>query len=199
MSLANKYIVVIAGPSASGKSHLIKHLLDSSDQLAHRTLCQKLNLSPSLNIGKLNIERLTNDQKMLKRSKKMTKEVYIVHFDLTSKHQRQRRNQLKTIASKYQNLTFVTLDLTFKTWQMRMSERIRHNFLGMPLSHAFWIYLLSLVNNRHGHNLFRSVYREWNIFLDEISVGEKICIDEEALASRSEEDQCPQGYRHNNV
>ena len=189
MSPANKYIVVIAGPSASGKSHLIKHLLDSSDQLAHRTLCQKLNLSPSLNIGKLNIERLTNDQKMLKRSKKMTKEAYIVHFDLTSKHQRQRRNQLKTIASKYQNLTFVTLDLTFKTWQMRMSERVKHNFLGMPLSQAFWIYLLSLVNNRRGYILFRSVYDEWNSFLDEIGVGEKICIDEDAHTSLNNQDQ----------
>ena len=189
MSLANKYIVVIAGPSASGKSHLIKNLLDSSDQLAHKRLCYKLNLSPSLNIGKLNIERLANEQKMLKRSKKMMKEAFIVHFDLTSKHQRERRNQLKAIASKYQNLKFVTLNVTFKTWQMRMSERIKHNFLGMPLSQAFWIYLLSLVNSRHGHNLFQSVYDEWNSFLDEIGVGEKICIDEEAHASRNKHDQ----------
>ena len=189
MSLVNKYIVVIAGPSASGKSHLIKNLLDSSDQLARKRLCQKLNLSPSLNIGKLNIERLANEQKTLKRSKKMTKEAFVVHFDLTSKHQRQRRDQLKAIASKYQNLKFVTLELTFKTWQIRMSERIRHNFLGMPLSHAFWIYILSLVNSRRGYNLFHSVYNEWNSFLDEIGVGEKICIDGDAHISHSEHDQ----------
>ena len=189
MSPENKCIVVIAGPSASGKSHLIKNLLSSRDQLAHKRLCQKLNLSPSLNIGKLNIERLANDHKMLKRSKKIMKEVFIVHFDLTSKHQRQRRDQLKAIASKYQNLKFVTLDVTFKTWQMRMSERIKHNFLGMPLSQAFWIYLLSLVNNRRGYNLVRSVYNEWNSFLDEIGVGEKICIDEEAHASHNKQDQ----------
>ena len=189
MSPENKYIVVIAGPSASGKSHLIKNLLDSSNQPAHKRLCQKLNLSPGLNIGKLNIERLANEHKMLKRSKKMMKEVFIVHFDLTSKHQRERRNQLKAIASKYQNLKFVTLDVSFKTWQMRMSERIKHNFPGMPLSQAFWIYLLSLVNYRRGYNLFRSVYNEWNSFLDEICVGEKICIDEEAHASRSKHDQ----------
>ena len=189
MSSENKHIVVIAGPSASGKSYLIKNLLESSNQLAHKRLCQKLKLSPSLNIGKLNIERLANEHKMLKRSKKIMKEVFIVHFDLTSKHQRQRRDQLKAIASKYQNLKFVTLDVTFKTWQMRMSERIKHNFLGMPLSQAFWIYLLSLVNNRRGYNLFRSVYNEWNSFLDEIGVGEKICIDEEADASHNKQDQ----------
>ena len=189
MSPENKYIVVIAGPSASGKSHLIKNLLDGSDQLAHKRLCQKLNLSPSLNIGKLNIERLTNEHKMLKRSKKMMKEVFIVHFDLTSKHQSERRNQLKTIASKYKNLKFVTLDVSFKTWQMRMSQRMRHDFLGMPLSQAFGIYLLSLVNSRHGHNLFRSVYDEWNGLLDDIGVGEKICVDEEAHASHNKQDQ----------
>ena len=189
MSPENKYIVVIAGPSASGKSHLIKNLLDGSDQLAHKRLCQKLNLSPSLNIGKLNIERLTNEHKMLKRSKKMMKEVFIVHFDLTSKHQRERRNQLKTIASKYKNLKFVTLEVSFRSWQMRMSERIKHNFLGMPLSQAFWIYLLSLVNNRYGHDLFRSVYDEWNSFLDDIGVGEKICVDEDAYTSLNNQDQ----------
>ena len=189
MSLANKYIFVIAGPSASGKSHLIKHLLESSDQLAHKILCQKLNLSPSLNIGKLNIERLANEHKMLKRSKKIMKEAFIVHFDLTSKRQHERRNQLKTIASKYQNLKFVTLDVTFKTWQMRMSQRMRHDFLGMPLSQALWIYLLSLVNSRHGYNLFRSVYDEWNSFLDEIGVGEKICIAEDAHTSLNNQDQ----------
>ena len=189
MSPENKYIVVIAGPSASGKSHLIKNLLDSSNQPAHKRLCQKLNLSPGLNIGKLNIERLANEHKMLKRSKKIMKEAFIVHFDLTSKHQRERRNQLKAIASKYQNLKFVTLDVSFKTWQMRMSQRINHNFLGMPLSQAFWIYLLSLVNNRHGHNLFRSVYDEWNSFLDDIGVGEKICVDEDAHTSLNNQDQ----------
>ena len=189
MSPENKYIVVIAGPSASGKSHLIKNLLDSSNQPAHKRLCQKLNLSPSLNIGKLNIERLANEHKMLKRSKKIMKEAFIVHFDLTSKHQCERRNQLKAIASKYKNLKFVTLDVSFKTWQMRMSERIKHNFLGMPLSQAFWIYLLSLVNSRHGHNLFRSVYDEWNSFLDEIGVGEKTCVNEDAHNSHNKQDQ----------
>ena len=189
MSLANKYIVIIAGPSASGKSHLIKNLLDNSDQPATKRLYQKLDLSPSINIGKLNIERLTNEKKMLKRSKKIMKEAFVVHFDLTSKHQRERRNQLKAIASKYQNLKFVTLDVSFKTWQMRMSQRMRHNFIGMPMSQAFWIYLLSLVDYQRGYNLFRSVYNEWNSFLDEIGVGEKICIDEEAHASRNKHDQ----------
>ena len=188
MSPENKHIVVIAGPSASGKSYLIKNLLESSNQLAHKRLCQKLKLSPNLNIGKLNIERLANEHKMLKRSKKMTKEAFVVHFDLTSKHQRLRRNQLKTIASKYQNLKFVTLDLTFETWQMRMTERIRRHFLGMPLSDAFWIYTLSLVNSRRGHNLFRSVYNEWNRFLDEIAVGERIRIDGNAHISNDTQD-----------
>ena len=189
MSPENKYIVVIAGPSASGKSYLIKNLLDGNDQLAYKRLYQKLNLSPSLNIGKLNIERLTNEHKMLKRSKKMMKEVFIVHFDLTSKHQRERRNQLKTIASKYKNLKFVTLDVSFRTWQMRMSQRMRHDFLGMPLSQALWIYLLSLVNSRHGYNLFRSVYDEWNSFLDEIGVDEKICVDEDTHTSLNNQER----------
>ena len=99
MPLSNKNIIIIAGPSASGKSYFIKNLLIGNSQTPHEGLLQNLSLSPNLNIGKLNIERLSNKKKVRKRSKKMRKDAFIVHFDLTSRHQHQRRIQLKAIES----------------------------------------------------------------------------------------------------
>ena len=130
MTASNKQIIVLAGPSASGKSHLIDRLLDGKDQTLKTNLFQQLGLPSGLKPGKLNIERLCNAKKMRRRSKKMMKDTYIIHFDLTSRNQRKRREQLKEIASEYKHLAVVTLELTFTTWNQRMSDRVKNKFFG---------------------------------------------------------------------
>ena len=174
MTASNKQIIVLAGPSASGKSHLIDRLLDGKDQTLKINLFQQLGLQSGLKPGKLNIERLCNAKKMRRRSKKMMKDVFIVHFDLTSRNQRKRREQLKAVASEYKHLSVVTLELTFTAWNKRMSDRVKNNFFGMPLSQAFWIYALSLVHKSYAHSLFNSVYEEWDSFLDQASINDRL-------------------------
>ena len=83
MALSDKTILVIAGPSASGKSHTINNLLGSRTEAQQKKLRQELGLHSQLDIGKINIERLSNKKKSKKRSKKMRKDVFIIHFDLT--------------------------------------------------------------------------------------------------------------------
>ena len=151
MALSDKTILVIAGPSASGKSHIINNLLGRT-QTQQKKLRQELDLHSQLGIGKINIERLSNKEKSKKRSKKMREDIFIIRFDLTSRNQHERRSQLKAIASQCQTLKVVTLEVSFKTWQKRMTERIKHEFYGMPLSQAFWIYLISLINLKYGKN-----------------------------------------------
>ena len=191
MTLSNKNILLIAGPSASGKSHFIRKLLNGSAQMSHKRLIQELELCANMNIGKLNIERLTNEKKVNKRSKKMRKDLFIVHFDLTSRHQHQRRSQLKAIAAKCQNLKIITLEVSFDTWQRRMAQRIRNEFYGMPLSEAFWIYAHSLINNKQGRRRFNSVYREWDSFLDTIPTNERLFFNSETgqLSTKQAKDQ----------
>ena len=194
MTLSNKNILLIAGPSASGKSYFIRKLLNSGAQISHNRLIQELKLRPNLNIGKLNIERLANEKKVNKRSKKMRKDLFVVHFDLTSRNQRQRRSQLKAIAAKCQTLKIITLDVAFDTWQRRMTQRIRNEFYGMPLSQAFWIYAHSLINNKHGRRRFNSVYQEWDSFLDTIPTNERLFFNSETgqLCTKQARDQpCP--------
>jgi len=183
---SNKQLIILAGPSASGKSHLIHQLLNNPNQSIKANLLKQLNLQSELKIGKLNIERLTNKTKMLRKSKKMMKDAYIVHFDLTSRNQRKRREQLKAIAFEYKSLTVITLEPTFKTWNKRMSDRVKNNFFGMPLSKAFWIHILSLINKKHARSLFKSVYSEWNLFLDQTPINERLYFNEETSQFQSE-------------
>ena len=179
MTDSNKQIIIFAGPSASGKSHLIDSLLDDNDQTMKINLFQRLGLHSGLKPGKLNIERLCNVKKMHQRSKKMMKDAFIVHFDLTSRNQRKRREQLKEIATEYKRLAVVTLELTFTTWNQRMSDRVKNKFFGMPLSQAFWIYALSLIHKSYAYSLFNSVYEEWDSFLDQASINDRFFFNSE--------------------
>ena len=187
MAPSDKTILVIAGPSASGKSHTINNLLGSRTQAQQKKLRQELGLHSQLNIGKINIERLSNKEKSKKRSKKMRKDVFIIHFDLTSRHQLKRRSQLKAIASQYQTLKVVTLEVNFKTWQKRMTERVKHEFYGMPLSQAFWIYLISLISPKHGQKHYRRVYQDWSSLLDGIPTNQRIIFNGETGEVRTEQ------------
>ena len=185
MTASNKQIIVLAGPSASGKSHLIDRLLDGKDQTLKINLFQQLGLQSGLKPGKLNIERLCNAKKMRRRSKKMMKDIFIVHFDLTSRNQQKRRQQLKSIASEYKRLAVVTLELTYTTWNQRMSDRVKNKFFGMPLSQAFWIYALSLIHKSYAYSLFNSVYEEWDSFLDQTSINDRFFFNGETSQFQS--------------
>ena len=192
MTASNKQIIVIAGPSASGKSHLIDRLLDDNDQTLKINLFQQLGLRSELKTGKLNIERLCNKKKIRRQSKKMMKDAFIVHFDLTSRNQQKRREQLKAIASEYKQLAVVTLELRFTTWKQRMSDRVKNKFFGMPLSQAFWIYTLSLVHKSYAHSLFNSVYEEWDSFLDQTSISDRVFFISETSHFQSKSTKQPQ-------
>ena len=187
MALSDKTILVIAGPSASGKSHTINNLLSSRIQSQQKKLRQELDLHSQLDIGKINIERLSNKEKSRKKSKKMRKDIFIIHFDLTSRNQHKRRSQLKAIASQCQTLKVVTLEVNFKTWQKRMADRIKHEFYGMPLSQAFWIYLISLINPKHGKKCYRRVYQDWRSLLDVIPTDQRVIFNGESGSVRAEQ------------
>ena len=117
----------------------------------------------------------------------MRKGVVIIHFDLTSRNQHKRRSQLKAIASKSQTLKVVTLEVNFKTWQKRMTERIKHEFYGMPLSQDFWIYLVSLINLKYGKKCYRRVYQDWRSLLDVLPTDQRIIFNGETGGVRTEQ------------
>ena len=177
MTLSTKNLIIIAGPSASGKSYLIRKILNDQNQKLMLKIMPELSTRRKLTIGKINLERLTNKIKIHKRSKKMRKDLHIVHFDLTCKNQLERRSQLRAISSECKSIKIITIRTTFKTWKKRMAERVKNELAKMPTSQAFWIYALSLFNIRIAKHLFESVYEDWDSFLNTISSDGRVYID----------------------
>ena len=68
MTLSTKNLIIIAGPSASGKSYLIRKILNDHNQKLMLKIMPELSTSRKLTIGKINLERLTNKIKIQKRS-----------------------------------------------------------------------------------------------------------------------------------
>jgi hypothetical protein len=66
-----------------------------------------------------------------------------------------------------------------------MSNRIKNNFFGMPLSQAFWIYALSLIHKSYADSLFNSVYEEWDLFLDQASINDRFFFNSETSQFQS--------------
>ena len=116
----------------------------------------------------------------------MRKDLFIVHFDITSRHQHQHAAS-SAIAAKCQTLKIITLEVAFDTWQRRMAQRIRNEFYGMPLSQAFWIYAHSLINNKHGRRRFNSVYQYRDSFLDTIPTNERLFLNSETGQLRTKQ------------
>ena len=69
MSLSEKHVLVIAGPSACGKSTLISDML--SDCYVAKKILSKVDLEYSRKIGKLNLQRLANHDKLKKNREKI--------------------------------------------------------------------------------------------------------------------------------
>ena len=178
MTLSTKNLIIIAGPSASGKSYLIRKILNDQNQKLMLKIMPELSTSRKLTIGKINLERLTNKIKIQKRSKKMRKDLHIVHFDLTCKNQLERRSQLRAISSECKSIKIITLKITFKTWKKRMAERLRNGLREIPITQAFWIYILSLINTNLAKHFFESVYAEWDLLLNSMAIENKIYINE---------------------
>ena len=59
-----------------------------------------------------------------------------------------------------------------------MAERLRNGLREIPISQAFWIYILSLINTNLAKYFFESVYAEWDLLLNSMAIENKIYINE---------------------
>ena len=69
MSLHEKHILIITGPSACGKSTLIRETLE--DRSVANKILSNLGLDCCPSFGKLNLQRLVNSKKLRKNLEKI--------------------------------------------------------------------------------------------------------------------------------
>ena len=89
--LVDKEIVIVAGPSASGKSHLLQQLMTKKTNTLKDTIYRELNIDPQKPRSCIAIGALAKLKKKPEHSKKLKKEIIFIHFDTTSRRQNKKR------------------------------------------------------------------------------------------------------------
>ncbi len=179
MSLSEKHILLIAGPSACGKSTLISGMLRDC-HVANKIL-SKVDLKYSRKLGKLNLQRLVNHDKLRKNSRKNKFKIALVQFDTLSRYRKSRRLELEKVVGSAKSVRFLILYLPFKEWLRRMNQRSNsHSQSNLstvsacaaffcagskgsrPSRKAWSIVMASRFSAALGKTMYRSEYLRWH-------------------------------------
>ena len=103
--LRKKELIIVAGPSASGKSYIMSQLKTKKKNQFKSDIFRELNINPRkskscISIGAL-MSALKNSSDKPKHYRKLKKKIIFIHLDLTGRHQKQKR-QLLLLAAKRQ-------------------------------------------------------------------------------------------------
>ena len=179
MSLSDKHILVIAGPSACGKSTLIEEMLN--DRHVANKILSNLDLDCSLSLGKLNLQRLVDSKKLSKRSRKNQAEIALVQFDILSQHRKARALEFEEVVRSAKSVRLLILYTPFQEWLKRMNRRSNYisgarlsplsackGFLGTgskgfrPSYKAWSIVMASRFSKELGKKMYKDEYFRWD-------------------------------------
>ena len=181
--LSKKDVLVIAGPSASGKSTLIRKLLSDSEVTIQ--ILGKVGLNVRASKRKLNTQRLVNKRKLSKNKSKNKSKIVIIHVDMLSSLREDRMRDLAYIAKSSRSFNVITLCTPHEVWFRRISERGKMNQIQIwapgafsyfsrnspelsrrwrPSSFAWRIMIASTLSKYIGNVMYRLEYKSWEDF-----------------------------------
>ena len=179
--LSKKHVLVVAGPSASGKTTLIEKLLNNSDVAIQ--VFEKIGLDYHSSMRKMNTQRLVNKRKLSKNKSKNKSQIAIVHIDTLSSRREDRKRDLAHIAKSSKSFNVVTLCTPHELWFRRISERGEVNQVSLltpgvsfsrcstnlnsrwtPSSFAWRIMTASTFSKSIGRIMYKLEYKSWEKF-----------------------------------
>lgn len=179
--LSKKHVLVVAGPSASGKSTLIGKLLIDSDVAAQ--IFEKVGLNLRKSRRKMNTERLVDKCKLSKNKSRNKSKVAIIQIDILSSRREDRMRDLVYIAKTSRSFSVITLCTPHEVWFRRISERGKMNRIQLwvpgcypsrsfhkpssrwiPSSFAWRIMTMSRLSKSIGRILYGLEYKTWEEF-----------------------------------
>ena len=179
--LSKKNVLVIAGPSASGKSTLIGKLLTDSEVTIQ--ILGKVGLNVRASRRKMNTQRLVNKRKLSKNKSKNKSNIVIIHIDMLSSLREDRMRDLVYIAKHSRSFNVITLCTPHEVWFKRISQRGQINQIQLwipgdyfsrsssnlsgrwsPSAFAWRIMAVSTLSKSIGRIMYRSEYKSWEKF-----------------------------------
>ena len=179
--MIGKDLVIVAGPSASGKSHLIRQLTSKRKNKFRDKVYRQLGINPQEPRSHISIGALTKLDSKPGHSRKLIKELIFIHFDITSRHQSDKQHLLKSIANSCRSIKVVTLKTPFDVWHQRMRQRIEVNPTKNPSNIADEIYRLSRFSRYFAKWRYESIYKKWEKLIKNIDLDGKLIVQNEDM------------------
>ena len=179
--MIGKDLVIVAGPSASGKSHLIRQLTSKRKNKFRDKVYRQLGINPQEPRSHISIGALTKLDSKPGHSRKLIKELIFIHFDITSRHQSDKQHLLKSIANSCKSIKVVTLKTPFDVWHQRMRQRIDVNPTKNPSNIADEIYRLSRFSRYFAKWRYESIYKKWEKLIKNIALNGQLIVKNEEM------------------
>ena len=179
--MIGKDLVIVAGPSASGKSHLIRQLTSKRKNKFRDKVYRQLGINPQEPRSHISIGALTKLDSKPGHSRKLIKELIFIHFDITSRHQSDKQHLLKSIANSCRSIKVVTLKTPFDVWHQRMRQRIDINPTKNPSNIADEIYRLSQFSRYFAKWRYESIYKKWDKLIQNIELDGQLIVKNEEM------------------
>ena len=179
--MIGKDLVIVAGPSASGKSHLIRQLTTKRKNKLRDKVYRQLGINPQEPRSHISIGALTKLDSKPGHSRKLIKELIFIHFDITSRHQSDKQHLLKSIANSCRSIKVVTLKTPFDVWHQRMRQRIDINPTKNPSNIADEIYRLSRFSRYFAKWRYESIYKKWEKLIKNIDLNGQLIVKNEEM------------------
>ena len=179
--MIGKDLVIVAGPSASGKSHLIRQLTSKRKNKFRDKVYRQLGINPQEPRSHISIGALTKLDSKPGHSRKLIKELIFIHFDITSRHQSDKQHLLKSIANSCRSIKVVTLKTPFDVWHQRMRQRIEVNPTKNPSNIADEIYRLSRFSRYFAKWRYESIYKKWEKLIKNIDLNGQLIVKNEEM------------------
>ena len=179
--MIGKDLVIVAGPSASGKSHLIRQLTTKRKNKFRDKIYRQLGINLQERRSHISIGALTKLDSKPGHSRKLIKDLIFIHFDITSRHQSDKQHLLKSIANSCRSIKVVTLKTPFDVWHQRMRQRIDVNPTKSPSNIADEIYKLARFSRYFAKWRYESIYKKWDKLIKNIDLDGQLIVKNEEM------------------
>ena len=179
--MIGKDLVIVAGPSASGKSHLIRQLTTKRKNKFRDKIYRQLGINLQEPRSHISIGALTKLDSKPGHSRKLIKDLIFIHFDITSRHQNDKQHLLKSIANSCRSIKVVTLKTPFDVWHQRMRQRIDINPTKNPSNIADEIYKLARFSRYFAKWRYESIYKKWDKLIKNIDLDGQLIVKNEEI------------------
>ena len=163
--LRKKEVIIVAGPSASGKSYIMRQLKTKKKNQFKSEIFRELNINPHKSKSCISmgapISALKNSSYKPKHYRKLKKKIIFIHLDLTGRHQKQKRQLLILAAKNCKKIKILTVHTPFNTWRERMQNRFDQNLTFKHKNDATRIFRISQYFYLFAELQYKFVYKRW--------------------------------------